>query len=93
MLDQFEQWLRKVREEAVATKMKKAKEAKIVNWKKIIWKAPDQNTEIKAKFRKMSEILEPSGQREVKCKSSERGGEWLYDLVWRRVDQARRGQG
>ena len=87
MLDQFEQWLKEVREDAVAAKMATAKEANISNWKKIIWKAPDKNRAIKAKFREMSQKLKASGHFEVKCWSSKNGGEWLYDLVWHKVDK------
>lgn len=88
MLDQFEQWLKEVGEEAVAGKKATAEKTNISNWKKVIWKAPHKNAAIKAKFREMSQTLEALGHSEVKCRSSKNGGEWLYDLVWHRVDQA-----
>lgn len=75
-------WLRRALEgiEARAIDDKKARAADPANWQREIWPSPEKNRAIKAVLAEEGERLGfqvlPSGQR----------GEWLYDLIWRRLD-------
>lgn len=75
-------WLRRALEEieAQAIADKKARATDPAHWQREIWPSPEKNRAIKAMLAKEGERLGfqvlPSGKR----------GEWLYDVVWRRLD-------
>mgnify|MGYP006431098291 CR=1 FL=1 len=75
--------LRLVQHEAIERKKAKAaenNEGDTSRWKHEIWRSPEKNRDIKGFLAQEGQRLGfqvlPAGQR----------GEWLYDLVWRRLD-------
>ena len=75
--------LRLVQHEAIERKKAKAAEkdeGDTSRWKREIWRSPEKNREIKA-------LLAEEGQRlGFQVLPAGKRGEWLYDLVWRRLD-------
>ncbi|TLF45933.1 hypothetical protein FEI13_17610 [Halomonas urmiana] len=83
MIEQFKQWLLEVQDAALEEKKEKAeKQGDASQWKKQIWKSPEKNRAIKAKFR------DEGAQLGYRSRPSYKTGarEWLYDFVWRKFD-------
>lgn len=70
------QALDKVQSEAI--RVKRAKDPD--HWKRKIWRSPDKNRDIKAA------LLEEGERLGFQVLPSKSRGEWLYDLIWRRLD-------
>lgn len=84
MIEEFKKWFREIQQEAIDEKIKKArKNGDETAWKKEIWRSPDKNKAIKARFR------DEGAKRGFKSRPSyvTGAGEWLYDFVWREFDE------
>ncbi|MCG7605721.1 MULTISPECIES: hypothetical protein [unclassified Halomonas] len=85
MRENFKQWIIEIQEEALEHKRTQAKAAgDKAGWKRFIWKSPDKNKAIKARFRDEGAKLGYRSRPSYKTKAKE----WLYDFVWRPHCQA-----
>lgn len=91
MLDKFQNWLEKVQDDAIKWKQDEAKKRGISNWKKVIWRSPMKNEQIKEKFRNEMAALDNNGEQIYFSYPSSvaKTGEWLYDFVSRKLDKNR----
>ncbi|MFZ2449775.1 MAG: hypothetical protein WAW36_04565 [Methylovulum miyakonense] len=81
MIGQFKEWITDIQNTALSEKRKKAEEkGDVSKWKKEIWKSPEKNKAIKARFLKEGRL------RGYRPRPSDNSGEWLYDFVWREFD-------
>ncbi|SFU48772.1 hypothetical protein [Halomonas korlensis] len=83
MIDQFKEWMLDIQNIALDAKRDAAlAEGDESLWKRQIWRSPDKNSAIKARFRDEGEKLGYRSRPSYKTGA----GEWLYDFVWRKFD-------